>query len=136
MLRKYFHSLISLTLLVLFLFTCFNSLRKYNEKLTTISFREVHQGLQQYPSITVCPLMAMKARPENKALFLALLDKNSSVPPSADDMANTLRNVLKNINDTFYFVNQKSLSNPGFPCMTKMNSYDIGKPCKFPYKIK
>ena len=136
MIRKYFHTLILLTLLVLFLYTCFNSLKKYNEKLTTISFREVHQGLQQYPSITVCPLMAIKARTTNKALFHALLDKNSSATLWTDKMADTLRNLHKNMNETFYFVNQKSLSNAGFPCMTKMNSYDIGKPCKFPFKIK
>ena len=39
-------------------------------------------------------------------------------------------------NETFYFVHQKYEDREGFPCMTKSESVDPGRPCTFPFKIK
>ena len=94
--------------------------------MTTFNIREVRQELQQYPSVTVCPSL-----PTKYTLFD--MDLNSvltSYPPGF--IYKIFKDKLKNKNETFYFVDQKTLSNEGFPCMTKSNSYDPGKPCQFP----
>ena len=95
--------------------------------MTTFNIREVHQELQQYPSVTVCPSL-----PTNFSVFY--MDLNyilTSLPPQM--ILEMMKDKLKNKNETFYFVDQKTSSNEGFPCMTKRNSYDPGKPCQFPF---
>ena len=130
---KHFSKFIPLILLALFLYTCIFSLRKYNAKMTTFSIREVHQELQQYPSVTVCPSLAIKSENMDRKTSLILFpSKLTSF--SSEKFLETLRVSYKNMNDTFYFVNQKTISNSGFPCMTKKNSFDPGKPCHFPFK--
>ena len=133
MLQKHFHKFISLILLGMFLYTCIFSIEKYNAKMTTVNIREAHQELQQYPSVTVCPSLAIKSENMDRKTSLILFpSKLTSFSP--EKFLETLRVSYKNMNDTFYFVNQKTLSNSGFPCMTKKNSFDPGKPCHFPYK--
>ena len=44
-------------------------------------------------------------------------------------------NVFKR-NETFYFVNQVSSVDSGFPCMSTEESFDSGKPCSFPFFSK
>ena len=36
-------------------------------------------------------------------------------------------------NETLYFVDFPSNSNPGYECMTTKDSYDSNKPCNFPF---
>ena len=95
--------------------------------MTTFNIREVRQELQQYPSVTVCPSL-----PTKYTVFD--MDLNSMLTSySLGMISRVLKNRLKNKNETFYFVDQKTSSNEGFPCMTKRNSYDPGKPCQFPF---
>ena len=94
--------------------------------MTTFNIREVRQELQQYPSVTVCPSL-----PTKYTVFD--MDLNSALNSRSPRMfLKWMKNLHKNKNETFYFVDQKTLSNKGFPCMTKSNSYDPGKPCQFP----
>ena len=135
MLFKHFNKFISLILLGMFLYTCIFSIEKYNAKMTAFSIREVHQEIQQYPSVTVCPSLAIKPKNLSEKVLLNIYsNQNSSDSLSVENFLETVKNLHKNMNETFHFVNQRTLSNSGFPCMTKKNSYDPGKPCHFPFK--
>ena len=133
MLQKHFHKFISLILFALFLYTCIFSLAKYNAKMTSVSISEVRKELQKYPSVTVCPSMAIKPGKMDRKTS-SILYSNKLANYSPEKFLETLRISYKNMNDTFYFVNQKTLSRHGFPCMTTKNSFDPGKPCHFPFK--
>ena len=70
--------------------------------------------------------MAIKPNPRDEAFLKFYLNKAKNTSPWNDKFALKIQNLHKSKNETFYFVNQKTLTNPGFPCMTKMNNYDTG----------
>ena len=86
--------------------------------------REVRREILQYPSVTVCPSPPFKRK-----------DGIKNFPSSSEAFEHLFKAEHKTKNNTFYFVNQPSKSNPGFPCMTTKNSYDPGKPCHFPFLL-
>ena len=60
--------------------------------------------------------------------------KNQSL--TVDEIENLVKENIWNKNETFYFVNYPSPSNPGFECMTTKDSVDSNEPCMFPYNWK
>ena len=124
MLSKYVYKIILLILLAFFCRQCYLSLKKYYERKTTFSMKEVRREEQQYPSVTICPSLPLKKK-----------DGVKNIPMSPEAIEVLIKREHKTINDTFYFVNHPSKSNPGFPCMTTKNSFDPGKPCHFPFSI-
>ena len=52
------------------------------------------------------------------------------------DVNEVKTNISKSVwkrNETFYYVDYPNENNLGFECMTKKNSNDPRKPCRFPY---
>ena len=81
-------------------------------------------SLQTYPSISVC----------TKYAFKKYIDPEISGNMSLKEKEQLIKNNIWKRNETFYFVNQKSDSNDGFPCITTRESDDPGRACVFPFK--
>ena len=78
-----------------------------------------------YPSVTVCIDTAFKMYLDHEVFA-----------EGNDHMMDTFK-LLKEqhwkLNEIFYFVNQASSNNKGYPCMTMASSNDPGRPCSFPF---
>ena len=81
----------------------------------------------QYPSVSVCIEHTYKKYIDDE------LSGNTGnyTMQGVEQLAKSL---MWKRNDTFYFVNQKTSQNDGFPCMTTSESTDPGRPCMFPFK--
>ena len=106
------------------MYTVFISIEKYLDKTKIQENKRLGKEVIQYPSVTVCAENAFK-----KYLDGIIESGNSSV----DEIEYLVKSNTWKKNETFYFLNHKTRSNGGFPCMTEKESNDPGKPCVFPF---
>ena len=78
-----------------------------------------------YPSVSVCPEYALKEYIDEE-----IDDPNLDM----DTKEMLMKTNVWWMNETFYFVNQKTSENGGFPCFTTSSSSDPGRPCSFPFR--
>ena len=118
-----FNALITLILLLLFLFQTYLAMDKYLAFQTKMSTSNIDEGLILYPSITVC--------------------KNYLNGLSSDTVDNSSMTVKEKINilhqnywskeKLFYFFSHSKMFNITFPCNTlDTGAMEQGKPCSFP----
>ena len=78
----------------------------------------------QYPSISVCTKYTFKNGQITKRLF-----SNSSLTKKKMIVLNSLWNKT----EVFHFVNHPDMFDMRYPCVTRNDGSDPGKPCDFPF---
>ena len=78
----------------------------------------------QYPSVSICVEYTFKKYIDN-------IISNSSF--SVEEAEAIAKSLLWKRNETFFFVNHKTIDRDDFPCMTMSESADPGRPCIFPF---
>ena len=119
-----FKHFLSLIFFICFIYTLCLSLSKFMKKRKLQELTYETSSLQTYPSISVC----------TKYAFKKYIDPEISGNMSLKEKEHLIKNNIWKRNETFYFVNQKSDSNDGFPCITTRESDDPGRACVFPFK--
>ena len=125
LLNTYFKNILTLLLFGCFIYTCFDSLEKFNHKSVSVTYSERKSYKIPYPSITICPSAATKTR-----VHLTMFNLSNTF----EDMKEIYTSNVWSRNESVYFLNQKSGLHDGFPCMTSSEDlFDPGKPCAFPF---
>ena len=122
---RYIVFIVKIGLLLLLMQQCYTSWIKYQMKKKLISNQIINTEYIFYPSVTVCIDTAFKMYLDHEVFA-----------EGNDHMMDTFK-LLKEqhwkLNEIFYFVNQASSNNKGYPCMTMASSNDPGRPCSFPF---
>ena len=79
----------------------------------------------QYPSVSVCVEYTYKKYID---------DELTSANMTMEQVENLVQSKVWKRNETFYFVNHKTSARADYPCMTRSDSSDPGRPCTFPFQ--
>lgn len=120
--RKWFYSMITFLLFIVFIYFAFESWGKYSAKRISTNVQDKKKKNFLYPSITVCPEKTFKTHVD--------LGTNAGSFP---DMKNFYLTNVRTLKEVFFFVNQRSWSRDGHKCLTGAVSEDPGRPCVFPF---
>ena len=121
----YFHILIFLLLFILFFWECSLSTIKFLSGKTSYfnTIKDMERLL--YPSVTVC----------KKYTFDDYLDNMFfNKPINLTEIKQVAIKYSWDIEEVFYFLTHPNMLDLNFPCTTKPDGTDPGKPCVFPFK--
>ena len=120
--------LLTICCTLLFFWVCQHSWSKFRSRRITSEVKKISINTVEYPSVSTC----IRAPKMNK--IFGKFTKEHDIPFGKFKHF-VQENVFKR-NETFYFVNQASSVDSGFPCMSTEESFDSGKPCSFPFFSK
>ena len=113
------------TYLLCFLYTVIISTQKFMEGRKIQEDSKTKLSSLQYPSVSVCVEYTYKKYID---------DDLTSVNFTMEQVENLVKSKVWKRNETFYFVNHKTSARDDYPCMTRNDSSDPGRPCTFPFQ--
>ena len=120
-LRYCFHCLY----LLCFLYIVIISTQKFLEGRKMQEDSKTKFSSLQYPSVSVCVEYTYKKYID---------DELTSANMTMEQVENLVQSKVWKRNETFYFVNHKTSARDDYPCMTRSDSSDPGRPCTFPFQ--
>ena len=109
----------------LFCYSISKSIEKYLNKSKIFHSTIDPEDEVQYPSISVCPKYMSKHGTIANQIF-----SNKSLTEKKMHVLNSVWNMT----EVFHFVNHPGMLGLRYPCVTKNDGGDPGKPCSFPFR--